>query len=123
MSCARPAKPSGTAAAARSCGSIGALRPAPCAPAGILPQIGVSMMPGCTELTRMLSAAVSSAADLASSRTPPLVAEQARHRRHQDDRAAAGAPHGRNGVLDRQEHAVEVDRLLALPVGERHLLE
>jgi hypothetical protein len=26
-------------------------------------------------------------------------------------------------VLDRQEHAVEVDRLLALPVGERHGLD
>jgi hypothetical protein len=41
-----------------------------------LPQIGVSMMPGCTELTRMPSptAAHSIAIDLANSRTPPLVA-------------------------------------------------
>ena len=61
--------------AARSRGSIGALRRLPSAPVGILPQIGVAMMPGCTELQRMLSAACSSATDLASRRTPPLVAE------------------------------------------------
>ena len=50
-------------------------------------------------------------------------AAQARDRRHQHDRAAAGASQRRDGVLDRQEHAVEVDRLLALPVGERHGLD
>ena len=47
----------------------------------------------------------------------PGRAAQARDRRHQHDRAAARAPQRRDGVLDRQEHAVEVDRLLALPVG------
>ena len=46
------------------------------APGGNLVQIGVSMTPGCTEFTRMLSRALahSSAIDLANSRTAPLVA-------------------------------------------------
>jgi len=75
MSCASPTRTSGTIMCARSPGSIGELRWLPMAPVGILPQIGVAMMPGCTELQRILSAAHSSATDLANSRTPPLVAE------------------------------------------------
>ena len=71
MSSAWPALPIGTVASAILFGSSGAF-----APGGSLVQIGVSMTPGCTEFTRMLSraAAHSSAIDLANSRTAPLVA-------------------------------------------------
>src|SRR3954471_1615127 len=76
ISIACPARPSGVAILARSSGSIGAFCPS-AAPAGILPQIGVSIMPGWTELTRMPSPneAHSIAIALANSRTPPLVAQ------------------------------------------------
>ena len=47
-------------------------------------------------------------------------AAQAGHRRHQHDRAAAHPLHRRDRMLDREEHAVEIDRLLTLPVGESH---
>src|SRR5204862_2774488 len=72
-----PARPRGVAILARSSGSIGAFCPCPLAPVGILPQIGVSMIPGCTELTRTPSPreAHSIAIALANRRTPPLVAQ------------------------------------------------
>src|SRR5438445_590049 len=46
MSCASPTRAIGEASAARSCGSIGALRRLPSAPVGILPQIGVAKIMG-----------------------------------------------------------------------------
>ena len=62
-------------AIAMECASIGAF--APVAPAGIFPQIGVSIIPGWTELTLMPSPAEahSIAIALANNRTPPLVAQ------------------------------------------------
>src|SRR5439155_2784826 len=72
-----PPRPSGAPARPISSMSIAALRP-PAGGAGrILLQIGVSMMPGCTVLTRMLSprAAHSIAIALPNSRTPPFVAQ------------------------------------------------
>ena len=68
----RSLRPSGV----RYCAyEIGSLKGLPVALVGIFSQIGVAMMPGCTELQRMLSAACSSATDFARNRTPPLVAE------------------------------------------------
>src|SRR5437868_12965184 len=74
MSCGVPAFPNGTPAWAISFGSIGTLRPAELA---IFVQIGVSMTPGWTVLTLILSpaAAHSIATAFANSRTPPLVAQ------------------------------------------------
>ena len=67
----------GVAILARSSGSIGAFCPRAIPPVGILPQIGVSMMPGCTELTRTPSPneAHSIAIAFANNRTPPFVAQ------------------------------------------------
>src|SRR5216683_5927222 len=74
MSCACPARPSGTPALATSLGSIDVLRPGE---PSIFVQIGVSMTPGCTVLMRILSpaAAHSIATALANNRTPPFVAQ------------------------------------------------
>src|SRR5437763_11970479 len=79
MSCGLPTRPNGAPRRPYSSMSIGALRPPVAAPRSgrILPQIGVSMMPGCTELTRIPSPreAHSIAIALANRRTPPLVAQ------------------------------------------------
>src|SRR5580704_3266181 len=69
ISSAWPATPSGTDPAAIASGSSGALaRP------GNFVQIGVAMIPGCTEFTRIpsLACAHSSAIDFANSRTAPF---------------------------------------------------
>src|SRR4051794_17727996 len=75
MSCGVPTRPSGAPRLPYSSVSIGAFRPT--ASGRILTQIGVSMMPGCTELTRTPSPneAHFIAIALTNSRTPPFVAQ------------------------------------------------
>lgn len=96
---------SGTVAAARSRGSIGALRRLPSAPVGIFSQIGVAMMPGCTELQRMLSAMFERhrLGEQTHAALGRRIGREARHRAgrhrgHQHDRAAARALHRRDQI-------------------------
>src|SRR5438105_5919244 len=129
MSCGVPALPNGTPAWAISFGSIGTLRPAEPA---IFVQIGVSMTPGWTVLTRNPVARCRTLhCDRFCEQAHPsfggAVAGQAGrapetgYRRHDYDRAAAGAAHCRHRIFDRQKHTVEVYCGLPPPVGQRHL--
>ena len=100
-------------------------------PAGSLPQIGVAMMPGCTEFTRMLSRARRTpapstwrtAAPRPWSRCSPPARPSRAARRPRTSSRSSRRPnaHRRDAVLDRQEHAIDIDRHLPPPVGQRHV--